>query len=260
MNEYVNLKQLKKELDTIMTDTTKDDVFKRLLEVSSRFVDSYCKRAFYSQLATREFSLKHARRVFVDDLISITSIKLVNPLNDSEIDVSNYQLEPLTVYPKTSIKRLDDFWYADYKLRIVGKWGYKDETIDSEDTVQDNPLSADAESLTVSDSDNFSICQTLLLEDEQVYVKNIVGDVLTIKRAVNETVAASHSKDTSIFIYVYPSEIVQATLTQVNRFRHGLDASPSGGVAEGGQYTFEREPAQIVRVLLNPFKKPIFSS
>ena len=58
-------------------------------------------------------------------------------------------------------------------VQIVGQWGFWRHTSDSGDTVQDNPLSASATTLNVSDGANFVVGHTLLVESEQLYVTAI---------------------------------------------------------------------------------------
>jgi len=80
------------------------------------------------------------------------------------------------------------------------------------DTVQNNPLSSSATTLTVTDSDGFDdrylprfeILDYLLIESEQLQVVDMpdaVSNTLTVLRGVNGTTAASHAQNTPIYVY-----------------------------------------------------------
>lgn len=260
MNEYASLNRIKSELD--IGDTSEDAILLERLEASSRFVDAYCQRHFYSELATRIYLLQTARRFFVDDLISVTSMKEINTISgvESTIDSAKYDLEPFTVakYPKVAVRLKTDYWTGGNKLQIEGKWGYKDTRDDSGDTVQDDPLTASATTLNVSKGTNFSVGQTLLIDDEQLYIEAIATNALTVKRAVNGTTAVEHVKTTKIYIYSYPAQVVQACLMQTVRYHRGKDASHADIVGGEQKLEFGREPALPIRVLLNPLRRQSF--
>jgi len=186
------------------------------------------------------------------DLDSSTSVKLDGVTKTEDTD---YELEPLTGYPKILIRLLNRKFTMRQKLEITGIWGYEETKDDSGDTVQDNPLSASATTLNVTSGENFAVGHTLKIEDEQLYITAIVTNALTVKRGVNGTTAASHALATKIYIYTYPDPIIQACLIQTLRWYRGRDAAWGDEVGIEAKMKFGFEPHPSVRVLLNPYRR-----
>ena len=235
MNCYVSLDEIKTLLGLNLSDREKDVALMLLLNRVSRRADAYCGRHFYCETATRErWIALLSNIIFVDDLISITTLKEID-INDivTTIASTTYDLQPLTGYPKTSLRRKDGTWTQGCKLQIVGKFGYSDTSDDSGDTVQNDPLTSSGTLLTVSNGKNFSVGQTLPIENEQVFVLAISANALTIRRGVNGTTGASHIKTTAISIQTYPSGIVDGVVTSINLQLRGTETRPDDANAEG---------------------------
>lgn len=107
-------------------------------------------------------------------------------------------------------------------ITVTGLWGWHDRPAEmwrvSGDTVQNNPLTSSATTLTVTDADGsdnesltprFQVGHLLKIENEflRVTAVNTVVNVLTVLRGVNGTTAASHTLNTSIYTYQPPAEL-----------------------------------------------------
>lgn len=109
---------------------------------------------------------------------------------------------------------------------VTGTWGYHNDWsnawVDTGDTVQNSPLAAGGTTLTVSDSPEgadtlgleprFQVQGLLKIEEEYLYVTEISGTSVTVKRGVNGTTAAEHASGTPIYRYQPPEEIETAML------------------------------------------------
>lgn len=69
---------------------------------------------------------------------------------------------------------------------------------DSGDTVQDNPLTATATTLNVSDGTNFDVGDRIKIDSEIMDVTAIAVNALTIVRGVENTLAAAHVQTTTV--------------------------------------------------------------
>lgn len=165
-------------------------------------------------------------RLFNRDLLIIDSITL----NGTSISSSNYRLDLSDGYPAQKIIfDADNITFPtspswDTAIVIAGTWGYHDNPSNmwrsSGDTVQDDPLSDSATSLTVSSGANFEVYQYLKIEDEYLFVTSIASNTLTVERGVNGTVAASHVQDTAINTYRQVSSVRKEVRRMVARAWH----------------------------------------
>ncbi len=58
---------------------------------------------------------------------------------------------------------------------------------------------------------------TIRIDSEQMYTQVVATNDLTVKRAVNGAVAATHATSTTVNIYEYPMPIVEACLITAMR-------------------------------------------
>lgn len=252
-NCYLDLAKLKAELN--VPDTAQDAQLLRLLNRASRFIDNYCQRHFYEQEETKSWRTTAGHWHSLPDLYTADSVVLDDVTLTVDVD---YELEPLFGYPKITLRLLKSAFTNRQKLEIAGLWGYEHLLTDSQATVQNDPnLTIDGITLTLSDDTYFSIGQTLLIEDEQVYVRglNVTIHTATIVRGVNGTDAAVHAKGKPIDIYAYPDPIVQACFIQTIRWYRGRDAAWGDEAGIEGKLRYGFEPHPSVRVLLNPYRR-----
>ena len=91
---------------------------------------------------------------------------------------------------------------------------------------------------------------TLLIGDEQVYVRARDGETLTVERGVNGTTAGAISEDSPIDIYVYPAPVSEAALLIAARLWQGA----RGGVDDWQPLGIGMD--SDVGLLLSPYRKP----
>ena len=251
-----------------------DGILLQSLTRASRRIDKHCnQRRFYPWLSTRNYNYQDSRNLILDeDLLAVTTLTA----GGTTISASDYYLYPLNDTPKWKIEidssKSTIFDYTSTPQSAVsvnGTWGYHDDWsnawLDSGDTVEDDPLTAAATTITVNDADGvdvngvtprFSIGQLLKIESEHVVVTdlNLSTNILTVRRGVNGTTAASHDQDTAISVYQPPENVTQATLALAKLYYEGKSAV--GGIIalptlEGGALR-----AEVVG-LLNDHNLPV---
>jgi hypothetical protein len=158
-------------------------------------------------------------------------------------------------------------------VKIVGIWGYAEDISraweDSQDTVEDNPLSSGATTITVNDADGLDLSgalfrlqigQLLRIESEYVEIRDISysKNELTVVRARNSSTAASHVQNTTIEIWRPPAGVRQAAialvLEMIERSFYDLRVASS---RSGTQFRLQavESISQEIKSLLDPFKK-----
>jgi hypothetical protein len=75
---YVTLEEIKYKLDYTGVNAERDAYVEKLIESASRWIDDYTGRRFYAVTETRYYSPKFRDVVFVDDFLSITTLKTDN--------------------------------------------------------------------------------------------------------------------------------------------------------------------------------------
>lgn len=128
-NGYATLDELKARLG--LSDTVDDAVLEPVIEAASRLVDSATGRVFYATTETRYFTALNDELVYVDDLLTVTSLK-----TDADGDrtyettwaTTDYDLEPYNAAPYTSIRTAPSGSYGFPTFRrgveVTGSWGY----------------------------------------------------------------------------------------------------------------------------------------
>ena len=221
---YVNSKELKAD----------DEIeILRVLNTAARAVDHHCnqedERFFYAQTATKVFHADGRDRVWIPDLLAATTVKLDED-TDGTFEVTlaspaDYWLErgghsDVNATPKTLL-RLNQYrgqrtslTERPRLLEIAGRWGYTEET-ETVGTINED-LDTTETPITVATGEGarYAIGQTLLIDNEQVYVTAVDGDTLTAPRAVNGTTAATHGNGSLVKRFVYVPEVVEATMIQ----------------------------------------------
>lgn len=138
-NGYVTLEEFKNSLSEAgMTSNAPDDeVMENIITDVSRYIDAYTGHRFYSTTAdeTRTYSTKNPRRVFTDDIISVTTLKIDDDGDRTyatTVSSTDYDLAPdnaaLNGEPYTYIELAPECVESFPKYRrgvqIVGKFGY----------------------------------------------------------------------------------------------------------------------------------------
>ena len=73
-NGYCTLAQLKGRLGIATSDTSSDTELERVIESASRFIDRDRRRVFYATTATRYWTPTHSKHVWVDDIVTLTTL------------------------------------------------------------------------------------------------------------------------------------------------------------------------------------------
>lgn len=275
MNSYADVTTFKSAEFANISANTEQVRFRRMLEAASRYLDIRCERFFYCLETTRYYDGKRIL-LDLDDLLSVTTFKLDedgDATYEETLDTVDYILYPLNGYPKTWAEISSDSDYGAFAsgtkkgVEIAGIFGYGDgwsatPYSDSEITVQDDPLTAAATTITLSAEDVISTGHTLRIEDEQIYVLTHTTDAsktCTVKRGVNGTTAASHVKTTAIYIYEYPQLIWQATLILAMRVWKRKDSAfmDAVGSPETGLIVMFKDEDPEVRKIIDRYRRRV---
>lgn len=250
----------------IGTVSTNQSALLRMLETASETIDRICHRHFNTWEGIQYFD--GVARVLVpdEDILSITEIDLDQDGSQTyskTLATSDYLVYPLSgpqLFPKymiklpinTSVGSLASSIPAG--IKITGVFGYGNGLSatpysDSGDSVQDNPMTISQSTLTVTNpgGNTFSPGQTLRIGSEQMYVTAVLGTTVNVVRGVNGTTATSHIKTTEIYIYQYPSPVVDETLllaTAIWKQRENPAAYMSGSTATG-TYTITKDAEKL---------------
>ena len=242
---YATLADVKREIkQPSSTVNSEEDEF---LVAALRFVMSRIReRLYYDFVPAIETRLLSTPPYFAEPvweldldqpLLSVTSVTdgdgtvLVKwDKTQANRDTSDYVATPLNKTPKWAIRKLrDGNWRKKStgfgEVEVAGIWGYHTDYanawLDSSDTVQDNPLSDSATTITVNDADGadilqqtprFSVGSLLLIESEYVLVTavNTSTNTLTVIRGINGSTAASHAQNTAIKTWRSDASIIRA--------------------------------------------------
>lgn len=203
-------------------DTSSDIELLKSLQQASHIVESVTQRRYCPHVESRIASIDtdHPTELILpDDLLTLSS--LTNG-DGSSIDLDHVKLTP--DYDDTPASTLtltngETFIYSDSPLNAIsisGTWGWHNRWSqawrDSADTVQDDPLSDSATTISVNDADSadsdgfsprFQVGHLLQIDSEFVRVLAIDTntDQLTVLRGVQGTTATSHTQGTAIHTY-----------------------------------------------------------
>jgi hypothetical protein len=208
---------------------------RELIQSASEIFSELCnQRRFDRYYATRYYTpwslendgdLLSAYELLLDaDLLEIDTITN----GDDTSITTGYQLMPRNQNEKRTIllnRNGSVYWTAPggtddpvNSIEIAGTWGYGGAFESSGDTVQDDPLSSSATTVTVTASSNFEVGMMLKCESEYLYVTALATDTtLTVKRAYNGTTATAHVSGTVLSYYVAEQQVRQ----QVSRLVSG---------------------------------------
>lgn len=237
---YANVQDIKDTLG--ITASTDDTLIRKIAEAGTALIEKYTGRKFNIEYATKYFT--GANRLWVNDLLSISTIKLDEDANasfEATLTTSDYVLFPLNDYPKSYMEVSD---YGDYGtfangvkrgVEIIGEWGYGDgESASSYIKESTTTASLGATATTVyMVSANLAMGQTWLVDSEQIYAKFITGSTARVERGINGTTAAAHDASSDINVYQYPSDVWAACLNLAvaeyqNRDKKGLQSEGLG--------------------------------
>lgn len=241
---YFTLAQLRFQLGIKDSDTGDDPLLRWLLGQSESWLNKQMGRRHCDpRRQARVYSGDYQKVLLDDDLQALIS---VTNGDGTTVAGSEYYLDPANEWPKFALA-LNDYsavaWLpltatGSYRnaLTFDGVWFYhnapSEAWADTLDTVQDDPLAADATVLSVANADGaaadsllprFQVDNLLRFgsaetgEYANVVAVDTVGNTVTLQRAVAGTTAAAHLQDTPIYVF-RPWGNIQAAMARVTTF------------------------------------------
>ena len=101
-------------------------------------------------------------------------------------------------------------------VQVSGQWGYWTRLSTAEGSLEEE-LDTDETDITLTSVTGISPGHTILIDSEQMYVREVVGNTLTVTRAVNGTTPATHQTGAAVSLFAYPGPVTEATILQVSR-------------------------------------------
>lgn len=195
-------------------DASRDPEQLTALEGASRAVDAFCQRGsgFGPVHETRTFTCAGRRLLLGGDLAAFTTLEV----NGEEVvdppEITGGYTRVLTGY------------HGD--VSITGPWTYPYTTVAA--GALESALDDSAETVTFVSASAYSAGQTLLIDDEQLYVIATDSTTLTVERGAHGTTAASHLDEAPIRTYRYDRSVVNATYLVAQRRWKQRDAGVNG--------------------------------
>ena len=229
------------------TWTNADAQMLDMLESASRRVDQFCARSgFGSGFGPRTGTNKYdgnglAKLQLHDDLLSLTSVAVLDGTAGDSLtftDETDFYRQPYSGPPYRRLLLHGEGTYSTWTkskrgVSVVGTWGYQSVTEDAGTTLNED-LDDSETAVDVASGAAIAIGQTLLIDSEQLYVKSISTNTLTVERGANGTTAATHSNGAAISRYLYPADVVDATIRVAQRRWRAKEAGLTGDFG-GGQ-------------------------
>lgn len=240
------LHDLRARLGLATADTADDARLIGALGAATAAIERRLGRRFIPQRATLAHPIHKRDRSLLlleRDLLTLLTLEDAS----GTIPASDYALLPADP-PHSAIELLNGrtFIWDDAPYRavsITGIWGWHEDWANafrsSGDTVQNNPLSASATSLTVTDADGadsahvsprFQVGHLLKIGDEylRVLAVNTTTNILTVARGVGGTTAVSHAQTTAISTFQPPEDVRQLCVRWAAWLYREADAVQSG--------------------------------
>ncbi len=270
INTYGTLDQLKARVG--ITGASSDSSLWYALHGASRGIDGWCGRQFFALLAVRLFDVDDPTGSYVPDLVSVASLRedadrdRVFEVTRTEADHLLYPLNatPLADWgrPHTRVVAdpngpLPSFTVGRSAVQVDGEWGFRSVFTDSGADVGGGGVSAGATTLVVTNGALFTPGQTVRAGAEQMFVRQVSGNDLTVARGVNGTVAASQAAATDLNVFRYPPEVVEAALLLAARYWKRKDSAygPVAGVGSQGAVRVVAGMDPDIEEMLSPFRK-----
>ncbi len=274
-NSYITLDALKGASALDITGTANDDRLLGLAEAASSVIDRWCNRRFFSRSATLRLDGSGDAVLRVPDLVSVDTGGVqtyengrgapATVWNEDDYDLLPFDADPASAgkpnsRPYTRLRATglsgvnSCFPLGRGNVEIRGVWGWWQHLRRASQTVATAAIGSDG-TLKLSELDTgragISAGHTLLIGDEQIFVRARDGETLTVTRGVNGTTSAAIDKDSAIDIYEYPPAISEATLLLAIRLwrgaRGGVDDWQAGGISMdsdvGALLSLYRKPA-----------------
>ena len=271
LNAYADVTTFKSPEYADIEANTEQERFRELLEEASRHIDRQTHRRFFCWEGIKYYDGKSGN-LLIDDVLSISLLRLDEDADDtyeSTMAASDYFLYPANKLPydRLELSNNSDYsGFADGVLRgveITGVHGYGDGESTTPyyttgQTVQDNPLTAGATTVTVTATSSLGAGMTLRIESEQLYITSITNATTFVaERGVNGTTAAAHVQTTAISLYAAPQPVIQATLVLAMRAWKRKDSAFQnivGSPETGLVVTYKDEDPYVKGVIQDYFR------
>jgi hypothetical protein len=185
----------------------------RAIESVSNSISRGTRRVFIPKIATKLYRWPQTESddpatLWVDeDLLSVTTLQTkAQNTSPTTISSSDYFIEPNEYGPPYNRIEIDESSTASFEsgdtqqrsISVLGSWGYSDNTSSSGTVVSGLSSDSTATSMVISDGSLIDVGHTLLIESEQVFVKertsaaepnsDLLDGVLTADRSETVTV------------------------------------------------------------------------
>ncbi len=276
-NFYIHRDLLKNALG-IPTSTTGDHAqLDDTLETVSRLLDDYLGFHVFPSSGTRDYTPGETTRLQLDaPLLGVDSIQTTSDgvTYGTTLSTTGYNLMP---YNATQESPPRPWWCIEITdnasavfprnikrgARIAGTWGYYNVLKSSTATLATDITSA-VTAVQINGATSLHAGQTLLVGTEQMFVtatpvssSGSHSSGITVERAKNGTLGATHSSGNAIQVYDYPI-VGRATLYQAEMDYRAKDA-PLGYI--GGGDVVQRPQGiglhPFVRRMLDGLRKPV---
>ena len=272
-HSYIALDALKGESALNITGTANDDRLLGLAEAASRVIDRWCNRHFFALRAKKRFDGEGYSALRVPDLVSVDDdgVRIYEqgygapamvwdaedyrllPFNADPASAGNPNSRPYTQLLATGVSGRSRFPLGRGNIEVSGLWGWWQHLMRASQVVG-AAVDGNATTLMLSALQagraEIAAGHTLLIGEEQVYVRARDGESLTVERGVNGTGAEAISEDSPIDIYVYPAPVSEGALLLAVRMWQGA----RGGVddRQAGASALDAD----IGLLLGPYRKP----
>lgn len=265
VNEYARLSEFRRHLGSSVGGAQTDATDVRLLatlEQVSREFDRETHNPMYLRQMVRYVQWPRPcepRELLIPPAASLSAVAYRTSTSGSYTTLTvdtDYWLEPhdrvtgepirkIVLNPEGSLSA----WPVgtdERGVRLTGLFGYAGERVATGATVQSNPLSSSAESVTVSAEHGIDRGEVLWIEDEQVYVtEKPTVTTLTVTRGVNGTTAAAHNQGTAIKRLVIPADVKEGVIERARslwsgEYRGGGPANDFTQSTESGRELYPR--------------------
>jgi hypothetical protein len=251
VNLYATIASVRDESGT---SADNDARIERIVGGFSREVDRLCRRHFYVRASTAEYW--DCRRleggiVFLPDFLELDSLAADSEGDDTFdgetwVENTDWFAWPDNGWPKEGLRGARAGRYSipgcePHYLKASGLFGYGDGTrsapYDSAGCTG-TVATTDGTTLILSVADAVEAGQTILCEDEQMYVSAVEGTAATVRRGVNGTAAAAHAAET-VYVYTYPEDVTRVVIWAAAM---ALQESGKGGYQSEsiGDYSYVR--------------------
>jgi hypothetical protein len=253
---------LRARLGLATSETTDDPRLIAALQAAAFQVERAAGRRFAPRKAALQHTITRPTELLLDDdLLELTTLAngdgTTVPLNNVILLPDDAPAGALLLIAGSSF-----IWTQTpvQAATVTGIWGWHDRWAsawrDSSDTVQNNPLSSSATSITVADTDGtdiagepprFQVGHLLKIESEylRVLAVNTATNVLTVLRGVNGTTAASHILNTPIYTYQPSPDIAAIALTRAAQLYRQPDNGDADDNLHNALASYRRYPVKV---------------